>query len=77
MMDHWKLVSSTAGKCELYDLDADPTETQNLCRSEERLAGVLMQDIHSWRRRKSADYQISKKPDSATLQRLRSLGYVQ
>lgn len=77
MMDHWKLVSSTAGKCELYDLDADPVETRNVCGIEESLARVLMRNVRSWTNRRFRDHQTSKKLDPATLERLRSLGYVQ
>jgi arylsulfatase A-like enzyme len=75
--DGWKLILSTTGRAELYDLVRDPGETSDLStREPERLArlrALLESTLTGEGRRRRAPG-----PDGEALERsLRSLGYVQ
>ena len=46
----WKYVEATNTPCELYDLEADPWETENLfqCEGLHETQEALREDLHSW-----------------------------
>jgi hypothetical protein len=74
--DHWALISSTTGETELYDVQQDPRETRNLYTPEDRVAqrmGGLLQDWLKMIPRKGSPVKL----DRHTMDRLRSLGYMQ
>ena len=48
--DRWKLLSNLDGSEEmLFDLDADPGESNNLAASQPRLAAALRAKLERWR----------------------------
>ncbi len=66
-----------APRPELYNLDADPRESQNLISSNQAMAGQLRQRLTEAAGRLSASVPKSpQKVDAETSERLRSLGYV-
>ena len=75
-----KLVISTAGKREFYDLQTDPGERRNILQLEGNAAKArgLESDLAQWLK-KIPRQTPGKTPkmDNATLERLKSLGYVQ
>jgi arylsulfatase A-like enzyme len=72
-----KLVSSTAGKRELYDISKDPEERQDLCGSANETCATFQRKLEQWcaliPRLRSPTQKLTKE----SLDRLRSLGYVQ
>jgi len=75
-----KLVISTAGKREFYDLQTDPGERRNILQLGGNAAEArgLESDLAQWLK-KIPRQKLGKtqKLDNATLERLKSLGYVQ
>ncbi len=73
-----KLVSSTAGKRELFDLAKDPRETSNLYTTAGAQAEPLEASLSAWLRH-TVPAATSQTPqaDAGAVDRLRSLGYVQ
>ena len=77
----FKYIYSFAGeKEELYDLQADPGETRNLASERPELATSMRAQLLLW----VANHSLKKKPqpeevvvDEETLEKLRSLGYIQ
>ncbi len=74
-LGRWKLIGSTAGKRELYDLSADPAETTNLyhpgAELSDRLEAIYTEVL-------AASRKVKRRPlDRDRMKRLRSLGYVQ
>ena len=76
----WKLIASTRGRRDLYDMVSDPTETTNLAAGRadvaRELEGLLQDWTTSAERQRPAPTPRSKR-DSRLLQRLRALGYLQ
>jgi arylsulfatase A-like enzyme len=74
----WKVVTSTRGRRELYDMATDPRETQNLWSSQPDIAQELENQLHQWaaemESRRPKNKQIPRESD---FQRLRALGYLQ
>lgn len=75
---HWKLIASTNGNMELYDLENDPGEERNLFSVETAIATKLTAEYEVWRKHRTGLNGGS----AATLsdeerERLKSLGYVQ
>jgi tetratricopeptide (TPR) repeat protein len=71
----WKAID--APRAELYDLRSDPAERQNVYATRRSIADRMIAEAS----RQAADLEgpafgVSNQPDSETLQRLRSLGYV-
>lgn len=71
-----KLICSTSRKPEFYNFLNDPNENENLYKEENELAGKLEARLNKW-------FKTVKEPpvsivemDKATLERLKSLGYV-
>ena len=73
----WKLISSTSGKCELYDLRADPREERNVCQKETLVSAALQRGLTDWLRTAGSVERNTAPLDRQTLETLRSLGYVQ
>jgi arylsulfatase A-like enzyme len=74
----WKLLRSTDGEHELYDLEQDPRETTNLFRVGEDLSQRLLGEVEAVRERADAGALDLAPPelDAETLEELRNLGYV-
>jgi arylsulfatase A-like enzyme len=72
-----KLISSTSGPTELYDLNADPGEEHNLYSSGDPRAVELSRRLESWVASMPHGKVRTKRLDPATRERLKSLGYVQ
>ena len=72
-----KLVVSTSGQTELYDLAADPRESRNLYRSGDPTASTLNAALQSWILRIPAFKAKVTKIDHNTAKALRGLGYLQ
>jgi arylsulfatase A-like enzyme len=72
-----KLVSSTAGKRELYDIATDPGEQHDLCGSESGMCASLQQKLDDWKAGIPQAQMPVHKLDKQSMERLRSLGYVQ
>ena len=71
----YKLIE--AAKPELFDLQRDPNETNNLYGRQNALASAFHQDLISLLARYKPDGNvISRTPDPETVAKLRSLGYV-
>lgn len=79
--NRWKLVSDySISKIELYDLQNDPYETNNLSAEEFELAGDLLKLMNNIQKSFAVfEYSSEEKVkiDQETRERLRSLGYIQ
>ncbi len=71
-----KFIFSSNGQRELYDLASDPREHRNLF-SRDPAAAEMERVVHQWLKGAQAVSAPVAKPDPATLERLRSLGYLQ
>lgn len=69
--DNWKLISTT--RSELYDWEKDPGENENVFSQKEDVSSRLKKRIADFGNVESAS---SSQPDSETLEKLKSLGYV-
>jgi hypothetical protein len=72
-----KFISSTSGKQELYDLSVDPNEERNLYREGDRASVELQTLLESWLGTLARHPPSRQTLDRETMDRLRSLGYVQ
>jgi arylsulfatase A-like enzyme len=73
----WKLIVSSAGEVELYDLQADPIESVNLAPEHPHLVRELSRELEGFKREVGPRFDPDSRPlDSETLEALRSLGYV-
>ncbi len=75
----WKLITSTGGRRELYDMASDPTESMNLAASRADVADELDRLLKEWA---TAAERQKPKPNAPQqnrnlLQRMRALGYLQ
>lgn len=61
---------------ELYDLDNDPDETENVFKSNPEVAAQLKETLQKWVQQSKTKYQ-PQKMDEKTLEELKALGYVQ
>jgi len=74
----WKLIAWTDGPPELYNLAADPGELHNLYRAGDHEAAALLARINQFTAAAPRRSSPSDKPvDRPTLEKLRSLGYIQ
>ncbi len=48
--NRYKLLISKKGEVELFDLDRDPAETQNLAETQAAVAEKLQQQMRDWQR---------------------------
>lgn len=72
-----KLITWTAGAPELYDLSVDPGETHNLYQSGAADARELLSTMAGWTKTMPANVTRPGKLDKSSVERLKSLGYVQ
>jgi arylsulfatase A-like enzyme len=71
-----KLIFSTAGKRETYDLASDPGEARNLYRTDPR-GRELEAHLNLWLKTSVRERSAASTVDRGALDRLKSLGYVQ
>ncbi|HXM20939.1 MAG TPA: sulfatase-like hydrolase/transferase [Terriglobales bacterium] len=73
----WKLITWTQGPSELYDLAADPGEARNLNRTDDPRATALVDRLQKWAAVAPRKFDQAGKQDKSTVEKLKSLGYVQ
>jgi arylsulfatase A-like enzyme len=75
----WKLIVWTDGDPELYDVAADPGELKNLYQPRDPRAAALMAGLNTWiaAMPRTNSSNSARPMDKSTLEKLRSLGYVQ
>ncbi len=73
----YKLVTSSSGKYEVYDISVDPKETHDLSATQEAVAVELGATLKTWTKSMPARPKQQLKLDGDAVQRLKSLGYVQ
>jgi arylsulfatase A-like enzyme len=72
-----KLISSKPSGFELYDLASDPDEQRNLYSSDNPATAELTKKLDAWVAARPRQKGPQKKLDPASVERLKSLGYVQ
>jgi hypothetical protein len=74
----WKYIEGSSGERMLFDLSRDPHESTNLVEASHAVAERLRSSLHDFVRtaRKLSAPPATTVPDSGTIERLRSLGYV-
>jgi len=77
LRDGWKLVWNESGAHELYDLSADPRESDNRFESESERAVEMLSALETWRQRgyRGSAAPDAAEPDGATKEMLDALGY--
>ncbi|MBV8842597.1 MAG: sulfatase-like hydrolase/transferase [Bryobacterales bacterium] len=75
--DRMKLIDSPAGAPELYNLEADPDERNNLYTPGNPRAQQLLESLETWFASAPRESAKPKALDKSTLESLKSLGYVQ
>jgi len=74
----WKLIRSSNGEIELYQISTDPEELWNLVEDKPEEASRLMENLFQWERTVYSDKPESQKDiGEETQEQLRSLGYIQ
>jgi arylsulfatase A-like enzyme len=76
LRDSWKLILSTTGGRELYDLSTDAGENRNLMGEQPRVAAQMEAVLSAWQKN-LVPVNGPSGIDKDTLDRLKSLGYVQ
>jgi arylsulfatase A-like enzyme len=76
-LDPLKFISSTNGKRELYDLSKDPHEQKNLYKPDDPTSRQMEAKLDEWVKSIRSHPSQPAKLDRETLERLKSLGYVQ
>jgi arylsulfatase A-like enzyme len=71
----YKLIYSTQGSREVFDLAADPAESRNLDKPETPLSAALLGQLTAWSRRTVPRYLSAKESGQDEIERLKSLGY--
>jgi arylsulfatase A-like enzyme len=72
-----KLITWTQGAPELYDLASDPGEEHNLYQPRDPRAEALLHSLASWEKGAPRPGLAPSALDRSTLERLKTLGYVQ
>lgn len=78
----YKYIHSSDGDHELYDLDRDPGEFENLVGAEEEISRRLSRSLAEFKEKRRSTVRLLRKEDlldeedEELLERLRSLGYV-
>jgi arylsulfatase A-like enzyme len=72
-----KLITWTAGPPEIYDLESDPGEEHNLYHPGDPRATALADRLATWEKTMPRQKTQPGQLDKSTLERLKSLGYVQ
>jgi arylsulfatase A-like enzyme len=70
-----KLIYSTHGAPEVYDISSDPGETRDLYGPDDPVSAALRNELTEWSRRTSPRYLTTQGPDRESIERLKSLGY--
>ena len=73
----YKFITMTNGRRQLYDLSSDPDETHDLYAPQTPVAQKLNADLHAWMKGFPDHPRQKLRLDPESLQRLKSLGYVQ
>jgi arylsulfatase A-like enzyme len=74
----WKMITSTRGRCELYDMVSDPEESKNVWSAHPEIAGELEGRLRKWAAASNRHPPAKHVPqDPELLRRLRTLGYIQ
>lgn len=76
--ENWKLIESTSGNHELFDLATDTQESTNLYSERPEVAKELSEQLKRWRAMQAK--REAKAPAAMSAEereRLKSLGYVQ
>jgi arylsulfatase A-like enzyme len=75
----WKLITSTRGRRELYDMVSDPTESTDRSASHADVARELEGLLQDWTTSAERQRPATTAPaqNRSLLQRMRALGYVQ
>lgn len=76
--ENYKLIASTSGKRELYDLSQDPLELNNIYNVNNAMANDLTAKLENWlstKQNEPVDLEKSKL-DRVARERLKSLGYI-
>jgi arylsulfatase A-like enzyme len=74
----YQYIATTGEAAELYDVEADPAEKQNLAASQPELAAALAARLEAWERENPMQRPASPGTLShEDIERLRSLGYLQ
>ena len=75
----WKLIAWSDGSPELYDLAADPNELHNLYKPGNPQVAALVASLNQWTAAapRPSSSPPDKPVDKTTLEKLRSLGYIQ
>ena len=73
----YKFISSTAGKRELFDLSVDADEKTNLYSKGSSISGMMEISLNNWVSSVEKFSGPSVKIDKDSLERLKSLGYIQ
>jgi arylsulfatase A-like enzyme len=73
----YKLIVSSSGRRESYDLARDPGETKNLYGAQNLVVQGLSGDLSRWMKTAPSEARQQNKVDGDTVRRLKSLGYVQ
>ena len=71
-----KLIYSTAGQYELFNLSLDPEEVHNLYSADKHQSRQLAARLHQWLDSVSIDARAAEVKDPAVLDRLKALGYL-
>jgi hypothetical protein len=73
----WKYITWSNGRRELYDLAGDPSETHNLYKRNLQSAENLAAQLSAWLKTAPAVTSRKSVVDADSVNRLKSLGYVQ
>jgi choline-sulfatase len=74
--DSWKFILSSDGEWELYNLSTDPGEIRNVIGEQRQVAAQMEAVLSAWQKN-LAPVNGPSGTDKDTLDRLKSLGYVQ
>jgi arylsulfatase A-like enzyme len=72
-----KVITSSGRNPECYDLASDPGESRNQYRPDDPVAASLLARLHAWTAAIPSKPPKAAKPDKSTMERIKSLGYVQ
>jgi arylsulfatase A-like enzyme len=71
----WKMIYSTSGKRELYNLAADPAEQKNLYEPGSKTAAAMKEELKAWSRNVAPRYLNAAPAAEESAKQLESLGY--
>jgi len=74
---YWKLIVLEGGIAELYNLERDNRETQNIIDSKNNVASELLEKLNEYKKKENREETKTKREmTEETKQKLRSLGYI-